>query len=495
MYRLVLYYLIGLLVAAIGLSFFGVLSYNPFLLLFSTVFILVISLIANNLFSTAFKAPTNVESVYITALILALIISPLSSFHDTAYFSLAGWAAAWAMASKYIFTIGKKHIFNPAAFAVALTAITISQSASWWAGTLSMLPFVLIGGLLMVRKLRRFDMTLSFILVSVVVIVGAHLSTGGNFFTVLKQAVLYSPLLFFAFVMLTEPLTTPPTWILRMLYGTIVGVLFLPAIHIGSFYMTPELALLVGNIFSYIVSPKQKLLLRLKEKVQVSADVYDFIFRPDKRLAFQAGQYLEWTLPHQHPDSRGNRRYFTVASSPTEQEVIMGVKFYPKSSSFKRSLLKMERGDTVVASQLSGDFTLPRNRNKKLVFIAGGIGITPFRSMVKELIDRQEKRDIVLFYSNKTPADVAYKNIFEQAGRTFGLKTIYSVTDEKFPQNWNGRIGYIDGRMIMTEVPDWRERIFYLSGPQGMVTAFDQTLKKMGVTKSHIKKDFFPGFA
>ncbi len=492
MYRLVLYYLIGILVAAIGLSFFGVLSYNPFLLVFSAVFILAISLVINTIFSTAFKAPTNVESVYITALILALIISPLSSFHDTAYFALAGWASAWAMASKYILTIRKKHIFNPAALAVALTAITISQSASWWVGTLSLLPFVLIGGILMVRKLRRFDLVLSFILVSMAVIVGAHISSGGSFLIVLKQALLYSPILFFACIMLTEPLTAPPTWVLRILYGTIVGVLFLPAIHIGSFYMTPELALLVGNIFSYIVSPKQKLLLRLKSRTKVANDIYDFVFIPDQKPRFSPGQYLEWTLPHRKPDARGNRRYFTVASTPEDTEVYLGVKIYPNGSSFKQALMSLKKGDVVSAGSVAGDFVLPKDKNKKLIFIAGGIGITPYLSMIQHLINHNERREITLFYSNKTTGDIAYADFLDGARNTLGMKVLYALTEE---QPSNSYVGKISSDMIQKEVPDWRERIFYLSGPHSMVTAFDSTLKKMGVHKSHIKKDFFPGFA
>jgi len=83
----------------------------------------------------------------------------------------------------------------------------------------------------------------------------------------------------------------------------------------------------------------------------------------------------------------------------------------------------MKVGDTIVASQLSGEFILPADESKKLVFLAGGIGITPFRSQIKYLIDTKQKRDIILFYSNRTPADIAYKEIFDQAQINFGLKT------------------------------------------------------------------------
>jgi len=121
-------------------------------------------------------------------------------------------------------------------------------------------------------------------------------------------------------------------------------------------------------------------------------------------------------------DSRGNRRYFTIASSPTEKELRLGVKFYPNGSSFKKALASMNEADTIIASQLSGDFIMPSNKKKKLVFIAGGIGITPFRSMIKYLIDTKQKRDIVLIYSNRTKTDVIYKNIFDSAANIFQSK-------------------------------------------------------------------------
>ena len=156
MYRLVLYYLIGLLVVALLLSLFGILPYNPVGLVYSVFFITLLCWIVNVIFAWIFSMPgdINVESVYITALILALIITPIKIL-DVQYFGFVAWAAVWSQTSKYILAVNRKHIFNPAAFAVALTAITINQSASWWVGTAVMLPFVLIAGFLIVRKIRR----------------------------------------------------------------------------------------------------------------------------------------------------------------------------------------------------------------------------------------------------------------------------------------------------------------------------------------------------
>ncbi len=494
MYRLVLYYLAVLLGIAFILSFFGLLPFTPVELLVSVVTIVLISWGANTLFGFVFNAPTNVESTFITALILALIITPQTFAHYSLFLPFLVWVSIIAMASKFIFAIGNKHVFNPAAVAVVITAFAINQFASWWIGSASMLPFVLIGGFLIVRKIRRFDMAFSFFIVALLTITISGLMSNQSIGSIMDQALLGSPLFFFAFIMITEPLTTPPTRWLRASYGALVGFLFAPAIHLGSIYSTPELALLVGNLYSYAISPKQKLILLLDRKEKVTPTIYDFVFKADKPFNFEPGQYLEWTLGHFRPDSRGNRRYFTIASSPTENEIHLGVKFYEPASSFKKALAFMSNGNELVASQLAGDFVMPRDPSKKLVFIAGGIGVTPFRSMVKYLSDKGEKRDIVLLYSNRTADEIAFKEIFDEAGQKFGMKTVYAVTnaDENLPAWCCG--GMINAKMIMESVPDYKERMFYISGPKVMIDAFTITLQGLGVARNKIKTDFFPGF-
>src|SRR6185369_12369111 len=138
------------------------------------------------------------------------------------------------------------------------------------------LPFVLIGGLLLVRKIRRFGLFFAFLAVALVTTLSFALVQGDNILTTIQLTVLSSPLLFFGFVILTEPLTTPPTRTLQMIYGAIVGVFFAPQLHFGSLYFTPELAILIGNFFSYLVSPKAKLVLKLRDRVQIAPDIYDF---------------------------------------------------------------------------------------------------------------------------------------------------------------------------------------------------------------------------
>ncbi len=494
MYRLILYYLLVLLGAAGILSAMGMLPFTPIALLFTTAFLFATCWVANTIFAMTFAVPTNTESVYISALILALIITPvapLKSMPDM-YFLL--WVSVLAMASKFIIAINRKHLFNPVAVAVAITALTLDQAATWWVGTLPMLPFVLVGGLLLVRKIRRFGLFFAFITASLITILAFAVLQHDNLLTTIQLTFLNSPLLFFGFVILTEPLTTPPTRRLQMIYGAIVGVFFAPQLHIGSFYFTPELAILIGNVFSYIVSPKAKLVLKLKEKVQVAPDIFDFIFEPVKKFAFAPGQYMEWTLGHEYPDSRGNRRYFTLASSPNENNLRLGVKFYDQSSSYKRSMLAMEKDSEIVAGQLAGDFVLPRGINQKCVFIAGGIGVTPFRSMIQHLLDINQRRDIVLFYINRKENEIVYKDVFDKARQKLGIKTIYTLTDTtQIPPTWKGKVGYVDKRMLRESVPDYGKCVFFVSGPNAMVTSVQEVLIGMGVNRDRIKTDFFPG--
>jgi ferredoxin-NADP reductase len=204
---------------------------------------------------------------------------------------------------------------------------------------------------------------------------------------------------------------------------------------------------------------------------------------------------MEWTLAHPKTDARGNRRYFTLASSPTENTIRIGVKFNENGSSFKREMLEMDTSVPIVATQMAGDFTLPHDPGLKCVFIAGGIGVTPYRSMIKYLLDKNEKRPVVVMYANKTADEIAYQEVFGQAKLQLGIKTVYTLTDrEQVPAGWTGRVGRIDENMIREEVPDYMERKFYLSGPHAMVTAYEEVLGRMGVPKDQIKIDFFPGF-
>jgi glycine betaine catabolism B len=228
--------------------------------------------------------------------------------------------------------------------------------------------------------------------------------------------------------------------------------------------------------------------------MKLTPQIYHFSFSSSQKLDFKPGQYLEWTVPHKRPDLRGNRRYFTIASSPTEKDIQLGVRFEQKGSSFKKALLDLDDQRKIVASQLTGDFTLPNDKKKKLVFIAGGIGVTPFRSIAKYLIDKNEKRDIVLFFACSSPTEFIYQEIFDKA-KNIGLRTNYVITKkENAPKNWQGIVGYLSPETVREKLPDYKERDYYLSGPISMVEAYKSLLSKLGIPKHRIHTDYFPGF-
>lgn len=493
MYRLLIYVLAALFAIATIFGYLGVLSFNGFQLLFTAGILLLVCLAVNRIFANVFGAPVHDDSAYITALILALIITPARSF-DTVVFLF--WAATLAMSSKYILAFRKQHILNPAAFAVALTALTIGHAASWWIASLPMLPFVVVGGLLLARKQQQGTLITVFTIAALATMVVTGLEHKQHLFSIVQNAFTISPLLFFAFVMLTEPLTMPPTKTLRILYAALVGVLFAPLLHVGTVYTSPELALLAGNFLFFLVAPRKRYTLTLVAKEQVTPNVLDFVFSSKRKLSFRPGQYLEWMVPHTKVDNRGLRRFFTVASSPTERDYRIGVKFYTPSSSYKSALQSLKVGAQIVASNVAGDFTLPRDRTKKIVFLAGGIGITPFRSMIQYLLDTNDRRTMTLFYANQKAHDVAYYKVFNAAEARLGLQSVYTLSDLKsLPANWNGERGPITGAMIQRYVPDFLERMFYVSGPHAMVKAYEKVVQELGVPQSQIKIDFFPGFA
>ena len=492
MYRLVLWYLVVLLIAAALLGTLLVIAINPVALALSTVLVLSAGWIANQMFARIFGAIPNIESVYITGLIILLIMDP-ASLGDLAAAGAIVLASAWAMASKFILSVRRRHIFNPAALGVALPGLLLDHPATWWvSGELWLAPIVIIGGLLIVRKLRRFDLVIAFGVANLATtILTGSLSDAWNS---VQLALLHSPFFFLACVMLTEPLTAPQGKLWRIVYGGLVGALACPNTVIAGYYFTPEVALLAGNLLTVLVSPKGRVVLTLERIEQAANGIYDFVFRPDRRLAFAAGQYLEWTLPMDKGDARGNRRYFTIASAPKEADIRLGVKFVDNGSAFKRELASLTPGDQIVASQLAGSFTLPRNPNRKLAFIAGGIGVTPFRSMLVELLQRSERRDIVVVYGSNRIDEFAYVDVLARARKELHIPTQYVVRDGAGapPEMY---IGLITQHLLRETIPDFSERLFYVSGPQAMVSVTRDALLALGVPHRRIRTDFFPGLA
>jgi glycine betaine catabolism B len=489
MYRLMVYVLGTFVSVGIVLSFMGHVSASPTSLVCSLFLILTAAYATDRIFGRLLHVPTNMESSLITSLILFLIMQPANSAVSGLTLALAGVVSS---ASKFIIAWKGKHIFNPAAFTAALMNLTGLQPTIWWVGGTLFAPFTFILGLAVVRKVRRFPLFLTFVgttlIVQYVVFVSAHQSLA----TGMKYALISSPLIFLSTIMLLEPATMPPRRNLQMVFGALVAVLYVTVWQVGPLTIYPEVALLIGNVFAYLVSPKFRVRLVLKEVQQVSEHIRHYIFQPDRRLKFLPGQYMQWTLAGVPYDARGNRRTFTVASSPTEETVQLGLKFYEPASMFKASFERLQPGSVVYASQLAGNFTLEGNEQKKLAFVAGGIGVTPFRSIIKYLTDTNTQVDITLLYIVSNPQELAYMTEFKEAA-SVGIKTIPVVTDPKYnaPGTVNAKL---TAELFTQLVPDYRERIFYISGPNAMVDAAKQYLYSVGVKRARIRTDHFSGY-
>jgi glycine betaine catabolism B len=496
MYRLMLYYLGGLVAAGVVLSSLSWLPVNPVEILANGAYLVLACYASNQFFARVVGAKPNVESQFISALILTLILGS-SPVPDG--LPLLTLAAVGAMGSKYLIAWKKRHILNPAAFGALLVALVLSRPNGWWAGDITMIPFVVLGGLIVAQRTSRFPLVGSFLaglalssgLLSVASRAGVHGILPSPLWTYL-----YLPIGFFAFIMLVEPLTGPQDPRLRVYFGLVVGALYviyravLPAIPFPL-----ELALLTGNVLARIVrfDPRMSLILRVKEPK--GPDTMSFWFEPPRKLAFTAGQFCMLTVPHVRPDSRGVRRFFSIASSPTEDFLLFATRFQDNVSSFKSALRELNVGDEVMSVHLEGRFTLPSDPGQSLVFIAGGIGITPFRSIIKYMTDAGIRRPVTLFYANRQANEILFRDVFDQAEKATGLKTVYTLSGDRVPEDWTGKVGRIDGNMIRQEVPDYPDRTYYVSGPEPMVIAFEKMLSEMGIPRGRIKKDSFQGYS
>jgi len=335
--------------------------------------------------------------------------------------------------------------------------------------------------LAVLRKQRKFQLFFAFaasaILLMLYIGVGFH---DQSFWDVLKNAWLSWPIIFMGSIMLTEPTTLPPIRYYQLLFGVLVGTVFASQLHIGRVTATPQIALIIGDVMTLLVTPTVGIMLRLKMVTTLAPNTYDLAFEPvGRRIAFIPGQYLEWTLDHPHADIRGNRRIFSIASSPAESELHVGTKTYEPGSTFKKALLGMQVGSYIRAAHPAGSFTLPTN-NRPLIFIAGGIGITPFRSMVQHVMDTGQQRNMTLLYSARTEADFVYREVFDAAAAN-GLKAHY-LTDR------------LDEVMLKEMLPELDKSMVYISGPDAMVTGYKHMLRGMGVKARDIKTDHFSGY-
>ena len=257
-YRLALYYLAAILIAALALSAAGIVNQSVLNLGFSAIVCLGICLGVNWAFAYVFGADSNWESVCISAIIITMIISPVAPT-DLAGVGFLVLVCAWAMGSKYLIATHKKHIFNPACFGAVLVGVGLHRTVSWWVGDNAvLLPMILLGGVLVMQRLRYFEMVATY----AVVVIGISIAHGNTaslagIYQSFSSMGIHSMFCFFGLVMLTEPRTAPLGRWRQVVYGALVGLLFSPFTHIGTYYFTPESALVCGNLFTFLSNKRR----------------------------------------------------------------------------------------------------------------------------------------------------------------------------------------------------------------------------------------------
>lgn len=223
--------------------------------------------------------------------------------------------------------------------------------------------------------------------------------------------------------------------------------------------------------------------LRFKEKLEKQGKVMRFIFTPAEPTTWQPGQYVHYTLPHDNADDRGDERWFTISSAPFEGDIWITTRINTPSSTFKQQLLNLKPGDVIETDDPEGDFTL-EDLSKDYIFVAGGIGITPFRSILNQLHHDGKEMRIELLYANRDEASIAFKDELEAISQAHpGFNITYFSGDKR-----------IDEAALKEAAVKLNDPIYYVSGPEPMVEAFETTLKEMGINEAHAKFDYFPGY-
>ena len=239
----------------------------------------------------------------------------------------------------------------------------------------------------------------------------------------------------------------------------------------------------------------QKFELSLLKKEQVAKNTDSFYFARPAELDFLPGQFMRLFLNLPQPTDRGNGRFFSIASSPSEKQFLM-ITVRIRDSDFKQTLLNLKEGTKIQIALPYGSFTLKPEETIPHVFLAGGIGITPFRSMIRYAADTHLTIPITLLTSSSIVEDIVFqKELKEIEAKNSWFRLIETITQpENSKLTWSGNIGRIDENYIKRYVPDFGSAIFYIAGPPAMVDAMDNLLKLLRIEVTKIRKEKFTGY-
>ena len=236
--------------------------------------------------------------------------------------------------------------------------------------------------------------------------------------------------------------------------------------------------------------------IKLIEKIELAQNTLGFRFAKPKGFDFLPGQSVVLQVVPS-PELKENfskdtdaMRDMTIASSPTEDYLDFVVR--QGKSDYKKVLASMQPDDEVVIFGPKGRFVF-ETTNQQIVMLAGGIGITPFISILKYINDKNLSQAVTLLYSNPTTDRIAYKNELDDLNKNSNIKVIYTLT-KKTPENWNGETGRIDTAMIEKYVADIDKAVYYICGSTSMAEDTKRIVIGLGVKQENIKKEEFTGY-
>lgn len=238
--------------------------------------------------------------------------------------------------------------------------------------------------------------------------------------------------------------------------------------------------------------------IMLKEKKEVAKDTLLYVFERPKDFAFCAGQYVSMKVTKtSFHDEKGDFRSFSIASAPYREDVLE-FSMRRSESAFKKNLESLEIGETVEITPATGKCILPDPDGKRrVVFLVGGVGITPTRSILLEAVHEARPERFFLFYSNRTPEDTPFLKEMEtwNGVNRIDLTVVHTMTNmEQSVSSWEGERGFLDGeKMIKYTGNTLGDCDFYVVGVAPFVEAMQKMLADRGVTSDRIHSDNFGG--
>lgn len=233
--------------------------------------------------------------------------------------------------------------------------------------------------------------------------------------------------------------------------------------------------------------------IKLIKKEEIANGTMAFYFEKPEGFEFRAGQFADYTLINPpETDAEGDTRGFSIITAPFEEYV--GAATRLRDTAFKRVLKGLPIGAEVKLDAPYGDFTLHKTETTPAVFLIGGIGVTPVRSMIAQATHDKTTHRITLIHSSRTPDDIPFMADFERLARENPNFTYIPVASESAPDGWQGERGRVNEDMIKKHVSDLSAPMYYLSGPEGMVKAMRQLLVGLNVNEDNIKTEEFTGY-